>query len=61
MQVPKAAGNQASRKVSEREGMRLVDTQQGHFVSGSLLKEIWEMTQEQWLKRKANLQSRRLD
>jgi RimJ/RimL family protein N-acetyltransferase len=54
-------GNHASRKVSEREGMRLVETQQGNFVSGPLLKEIWEMTQEEWLKRKATLEPRQLD
>ena len=61
MQVPKAVGNHASRKVSEREGMRLVETQQGNFVSGPLLKGIWEMTQEEWLKRKAALETRQLD
>lgn len=53
MQVPKALGNQASRKVSQREGMRLVDTQEGHFVSGPMLKEIWEMTRAEWLQNNA--------
>ncbi len=53
MQVPKAVGNQASRKVSQREGMRLVDTQEGHFVSGPMLKEIWEMSRAEWLQNKA--------
>ncbi|MCI8209992.1 acetyltransferase [Pseudomonas sp. S25] len=53
MQVPKALGNQASRKVSQREGMRLVDTQEGHFVSGPMLKEIWEMSRAEWLQNKA--------
>lgn len=54
MQVPKAVGNHASRKVSQREGMRLVDTQHGDFVSGPLLKEIWELTREEWLEKKAD-------
>lgn len=49
MQVPKAVGNDASRKVSQREGMRLVATQDGHFVSGPMIKEIWEMTRAEWL------------
>lgn len=54
MQVPKAVGNQASRKVSEHEGMRLIATQQGDFVCGRLHKEIWEMTREEWFRKKAD-------
>lgn len=52
MQVPKAVGNQASRRVSEREGMRLIATGQGDFVCGQMVKEIWEMRREDWLGRK---------
>jgi len=44
-------GNLASRKVSEHEGMRMIATQQGDFVCGTLPKEIWEMTREDWLER----------
>ncbi|WP_263264179.1 GNAT family N-acetyltransferase [Pseudomonas sp. RIT-PI-S] len=51
MQVPKAAGNAASRRVSEREGMRLVDTAEGSFVCGWMQKHTWEITREAWLKR----------
>lgn len=40
LQVPKAVENDASRRVSLREGMRLVETVDGQFVSGSMLKEI---------------------
>jgi RimJ/RimL family protein N-acetyltransferase len=54
-------GNHASRKVSEREGMRLVETQQGNFVSGPLLKEIWEMTREEWLEKKVAVGVHRVD
>jgi len=57
MQVPKAVGNEASRKVSEHEGMRLIGTQQGEFVCGSLLKDIWEITRENWLEKKSALGS----
>lgn len=53
MQVPKAVDNQASRKVSQREGMRLIETGEGHFVSGPMLKEIWEMTRAEWLSKTA--------
>lgn len=49
MQVPKALGNLASRRVSEREGMQLIDTQPGQFVCGAQPKEIWELTREVWL------------
>ncbi len=48
MQVPKAVENEASRKVSLREGMRLVETQEGRFVSGPMRKEIWEMSRADW-------------
>jgi RimJ/RimL family protein N-acetyltransferase len=50
MQVPKAIGNQASRRVSEREGMTLLGVSEGQFVSGVMGKEIWELRREQWLK-----------
>ena len=48
MQVPKAIENEASRKVSLYEGMRLVGTQEGRFVSGPMQKEIWEMSRAGW-------------
>ncbi|MFJ3483435.1 GNAT family N-acetyltransferase [Pseudomonas sp. NPDC090202] len=51
MQVPKAIDNLASRRVSEREGMRLIGVRTGHFVSGELDKEIWELTRGEWLAR----------
>lgn len=51
MQVPKAAANDASRKVSQHEGMRLISMRDGHFVSGPMQVEIWEMTRDEWLNR----------
>lgn len=48
MQVPKAAGNAASRRVSEREGMRLIEVSEGNFVSGRFAKELWELRREDW-------------
>ncbi|MHA6195433.1 GNAT family N-acetyltransferase [Pseudomonas wadenswilerensis] len=50
MQVPKAVENEASRKVSTREGMHLVDVHEGRFVSGSMMKEIWGLTKDDWLR-----------
>jgi RimJ/RimL family protein N-acetyltransferase len=52
LRVPKAAPNLRSRRVSEREGMRLIRTEVGQFVEGTFPREIWEMTREQWLKYK---------
>ncbi len=49
MQVPKAAGNDASRRISQREGMRLIERRDGHFVSGPMVQELWELTREEWL------------
>ncbi|WP_191486636.1 GNAT family N-acetyltransferase [Pseudomonas sp. FEN] len=48
MRVPKAALNLASRRVSEREGMRWVRSEERHFVSGRLPCDIWEISREEW-------------
>jgi RimJ/RimL family protein N-acetyltransferase len=48
MQVPKAVANHASRKVSEHEGMRMVGTRDGQFVSGPMQVEVWEITRDEW-------------
>ena len=50
LRVPKAAPNIGSRKLSERTGMRLIGTGEGHFVGGKFPKEIWEITREEWLR-----------
>ena len=49
LRVPKAALNIGSRKLSQRTSMRLIDTDEGDFVSGRLPREIWEITREEWL------------
>jgi ribosomal-protein-alanine N-acetyltransferase len=48
LRVPKAIANQASRRISERQGMRIVATEEGDFVSGRLPAEMWEITAEEW-------------
>ncbi|QQX61634.1 GNAT family N-acetyltransferase [Pseudomonas chlororaphis] len=48
MRVPKAAPNLASRRISERSGMRLVRSDEDDFVCGRLPRDIWEITREQW-------------
>ncbi len=52
MQVPKALDNVASRRVSEHEGMRKTGTAEGRFVCGPMLKELWELSREEWLARR---------
>lgn len=51
MQVPKAVANNASRKVSQHEGMRLIGRRDGHFVAGPMELEVWEITRSEWLAR----------
>lgn len=48
LRAPKAATNTPSRRISERTGMRLVRTEEGHYVSGRHLTEIWEITRDEW-------------
>ncbi|HEY6305582.1 MAG TPA: GNAT family N-acetyltransferase [Candidatus Angelobacter sp.] len=48
LRVPKAIANEASRRISVRQGMRVIATVEGNFVSGRLPAEIWEITAEEW-------------
>jgi RimJ/RimL family protein N-acetyltransferase len=48
MRVPKAAPNAASRRISVRQGMRIVKTEDRDYVGGRFLTEIWEITAEEW-------------
>jgi RimJ/RimL family protein N-acetyltransferase len=48
LRAPKAVGNAASRRISEKQGMRLVGTEERDFVSGRVLAEIWEITAAEW-------------
>ena len=50
--APKAVGNAASRRISEKQGMRLVGMEERDFVCGRLLAEIWEITAEEWRNRR---------
>ena len=52
MRVPKAVANTASRRISEKQGMRLVGTEERDFVSGRNTGEIWEITAEEWRARR---------
>lgn len=48
MHVAKARENTASRRISEKQGMRLVGMEEREYVSGKLPAEIWEITAEEW-------------
>jgi [ribosomal protein S5]-alanine N-acetyltransferase len=53
LRVPKAAANAASRRISEKQGMRVVAEEERDYVGGRFLTEIWEITAEEWRARKA--------
>lgn len=50
LRVAKAAANTASRRISEKHGMRLIGVIEKDYVSGRLPTEVWEITAEEWRK-----------
>jgi [ribosomal protein S5]-alanine N-acetyltransferase len=54
LRAPKAIVNAASRRISEKHGMRVVATEERDFVSGRLPSEIWEITAEEWRARRVS-------
>jgi RimJ/RimL family protein N-acetyltransferase len=52
LRVPKAIANTASRRISEKQGMRVVALVERDYVSGRLRAEIWEITAEEWNRRR---------
>lgn len=48
LRVPKAIANTASRRISEKQGMRMVAMEEREYVSGRHPAEIWEITAEEW-------------
>lgn len=59
MRVPKALANNASRRVSQREGMRVVAQYESDYVCGRLPTELWELGREEWLKRSSRTRHQR--
>jgi len=51
LRVAKAVANEASRRISMREGMQVVLRRDQDFVCGRMQEEVWELTREQWLAR----------
>lgn len=52
LRVPKAIANAASRRISEKQGMRVVSTEERDYVGGRFLSETWEITAEEWRARR---------
>jgi len=52
LRAPKAVANTASRRISEKSGMRVIVVEERDYVSGRLLTEIWEITAEEWRARR---------
>jgi ribosomal-protein-alanine N-acetyltransferase len=52
LRVPKAIANASSRRISEKQGMRVVGREDRDYVSGRLPSEIWEITAEEWRRRR---------
>lgn len=54
LRAPKALANEGSRRISLRQGMRLIWSGERDYVSGRLPSEIWEITAEEWRARRRN-------
>jgi RimJ/RimL family protein N-acetyltransferase len=48
LRVPKAVPNTGSRRISQKQGMRVIRTEERNFVSGRYMAEIWEITANEW-------------
>jgi ribosomal-protein-alanine N-acetyltransferase len=58
LRVPKAIANTASRRISEKQGMRVIAIVERDYVSGRLPAEIWEVTAEEWKRRRDGTEGR---
>jgi RimJ/RimL family protein N-acetyltransferase len=53
LRAPKAVANVASRRISEKQGMRVIAREEREYVCGRLPSELWEITAEEWRAHKA--------
>lgn len=54
LRVPKAIANTASRRISEKQGMRVVAVVERDYVCGRVAAEIWEITADEWRARRSD-------
>jgi RimJ/RimL family protein N-acetyltransferase len=59
LRAPKAIVNEGSRRISQKQGMRVVAVEERDYVCGRLASEIWEITAEEWRIRKSSRESER--
>jgi RimJ/RimL family protein N-acetyltransferase len=52
LRAPKAIQNAASRRISEKQGMRIIAVEERDYVSGRFPAELWEITAEEWRTRR---------
>ena len=55
LRAPKAMANIASRRISEKTGMRVVAAEERDYVCGRLMAEVWELTAAEWRRVRVNL------
>jgi len=48
LRAPKAVANEASRRISVKQGMRIVSREERDYVSGRWPSETWEITAQEW-------------
>jgi len=58
LRAAKAIANAASRRISEKNGMRVVGVEERDYVSGRYLTEVWEITAEEWRVRRKGAPAR---
>jgi [ribosomal protein S5]-alanine N-acetyltransferase len=55
MRVQKAVDNVGSRRISEKNGMRLVEFVERQYVIGRVQVELWEITADEWRRARRNV------
>jgi len=58
LRVSKAVPNVASRKISIKQGMRVVSVEEREYVCGRLPAEVWVITAEEWRARRSQTSPR---
>lgn len=54
LRAPKAIPNVASRRISEKQGMRVIAAMERNYVGGRFPAELWELTAEEWNRKKGD-------
>ena len=57
IRISKAIANTASRRISEKSGMRVVAVEEKDYVGGRFPTEVWEITADEWRTYRAQNQS----